>query len=231
MRKMTRDANKRRGRRTSQHAGSSEVKSSSLDHGLPGPGQVPQVHVRSGDRLRGGGETLDKNVLEEGHSGEERHDGDDGGAVPSRQRQAKSAAQPRRLLREAVDTRPVGVPVGRVVIDNNLEAHALHVDGDAAHGAGREAVVAAAAQQPRVVAAVAVAVPVVPHLRSGVGEVIEHETRLRVEPDAAVLPSDAVQRREHDIAGRGVAAEDEAAGSLGLRIEGELQRALGLAAR
>lgn len=196
-----------------------------LDHGLPRPGQVPYVELPH--RLVA--QALDEDVLEERRRREERHDGIDGCAVPA----VSKTVNPVGLGAEGVHASLVGVPVGGVVVDNEVEAHALDVDGDAPHRIG-EALRATGAEDPRVVRLVADAVPVVPHLRAPLREVVEHEPVLAIEAQRAVLRRDAGELGQHDVAAMRVGAEDEAAGPLGRLIEGELDgllRAAGLEIR
>lgn len=145
-------------------------------HWFPRPRQVPEVHVA---RVLAA-EALDKDVPDERLDVERR----DGLAA-------------RRLPAKRIHVCPVRLPVGRAVMDDELEAHALDVNDDA---------LVPAAQDPRVASLVAAARPVVPDLGAGLGEVVQHQPRLGVEADGAVLRGDAGRRGEQHVAAVGVGA-------------------------
>lgn len=127
-----------------------------------------------------------------------------------------------RRLAKRINVCPVRVPVGRAVIDDEPEAHALDVNDDA---------LVPAAQDPRVASLVAAARPVVPDLGAGLGEVVQHQPRLGVEADGAVLRGDAGRRGEEHVAAAGVGAEHEAPLSKGLLAKAQLDGSLGRASR
>lgn len=133
---------------------------------------------------------------------------------------------PRRLLAKRTDSPPVTLPVGRVVIHDDEEPHALDVESDAPHGA-REPIVGAAAQNPRVMSLIAVARPVVPHLGAGLGEVVQDQARLRVEADRAVLLGNAGEAGEKHVAVAGIGPQCENAWAAGTMRKGELDGGLG----
>jgi hypothetical protein len=114
----------------------------------------------------------------------------------------------------------IRIPVLGVVIDDDLEPDALDVDQDAVHKS-REPLCRTAAEDPSILRLISVTIPVIPDLRPLLRKVVQHQPRLRIKTQRAVLWRNASTSWEHDIAAFRVRAEDEAAGTFGRLAERE----------
>lgn len=125
----------------------------------------------------------------------------------------------------------VPLEIGRCIVYDDLKADGLDVDNKSLHQIGKP-VRTAAAQHPRVVPLVPVAMVVVPHGCAVPRHVFEDEARLRVEAEVAVPSTDATNLGEDDVAVL-IGADDETGLASGGTIERELKSSSGafLAAR
>lgn len=149
-------------------------------------------------------------MLKERSVGKEWRNRSDRSSIPS----SRKTLRPRGLSNEIFDFIMISVPVVRVIINDDLESHALNINGNALHHT-RKPLLRTRAQDPRIISLITITLPIIPDLSSRLGIVIQYKTTFSIEAQLAVSPVDAWHCGEYDIALGWVRAYDERAWAFG----------------